>query len=188
MQGAFIQALTYSPPSVLGRQLRAFSSWHGIVLEAAGSPYIVGGIPALDDMVLGVWVCSRSYADGWLGALDLAAAGAWGENLQNHDFLSALTAFGEYIAASFMGPEYWSSGEGSSIRAPYMWHLATFGMMHLHLSDLAAWDYPIARLMCHYACKSESDGSKDLMSADDIKGMEVLKADAEKEKEAKLCP
>jgi len=185
MQGAFIQALTYSPPSVLGRQLCAFSSWHGILLEAADSPYIVGGIPKLDDMVLGVWVCSRSYADGWAGATDIAAVSEWGKNLKDHDFPKALATFGEYITASFMGPEYWSSGSGSSIRAPYMWHLATFGMMHLHLTDVEAWDYPIARMVCHYACKSESEGNKDLISNDDLRGMEVLKADAEKEKEAK---
>ena len=64
MQGAFVQALTYSPPVILGRQMLPFSCWHGLLLEAAGSSYLVGGIPTPSDAVYGAWVCSGRFADG----------------------------------------------------------------------------------------------------------------------------
>jgi len=187
MQGAFIQALTYRPPAILGRQLLPFSPWHGIVLEGAGSPYIIGGTPDFGDFITAAWVCSHSFTHGWAGTLDLVAAKKWGKanRKQRAKFSAAVAALNEHILASFVGPEYWSAEGGSSVKAPYWWHMATFGMTTLHLSYADAWDCSIARLMCHFACKSETEGGKDLMSADDIKGEEVLKADAAKEKAAK---
>ena len=185
MQGAFIQAHTYKSPTILGRQLLPFSPWHGVILEAAASPYILGGIPKLDDMILGVWVCSHSHADGWNAAANAPSAQEWGNSLTDPNFPAALTAFDEYISASFMGPEYWSSGGGSEIRAPYMWHLATFGMSYLHMSEVAAWDCSVAKLMCYHACKAEVEGNKDLVSNEDMRGMEVLKKDEETSRKSK---
>ena len=187
MQGAFIQSLTYCAPAILGRQLLPFSPWHGIVLEGAGSPYIIGGKPDFDDVVTAVWVCSHSFTHGWEGTLDLVAAKKWGKANRKHraQFPAAAAAFNEHILASFVGPEYWPAEGGSSVKAPYWWHMATFGMSTLHLPYADAWDCSIARLMCHFACKSETEGGKGLMSTDDINGIEVLRADVAKEKAAK---
>ena len=186
MQGAFIQALTYSPPTVLGRQLAPLSSWHILLLEAAGSPYIVGGHPQVDDLLTGIWICSHGFADGLAVAGDAEALCLWGKSVTSHSYTPALAAFAEYIRASFAVPEYWTDGkDGGSLRAPYCWHMATFAMRDLHLPEAQAWDFPIARLACYQACVGEINGNKDLMSADEIKGEEVLKADAEKEKAEK---
>jgi len=189
VQGAFIQSLTYQPPAILGRQMLPFSPWHGVILEAAGSPYVSSGKPNLDDMITAAWVCSHSFADGWAGASDVAGARKWGRRNRKSDLTAAFIEFSEHISASLVGPQYWNAEGGNSPKAPYWWHLATLGMSHLNLSDTAAWDYPISRLMCHFACKSEAEGNKDLMSSDDIKGMETLEADAKKAaKGKKLCP
>ena len=121
MQGAFIQALTYRPPAILGRQLLPFSPWHGIVLEGAGSPYIIGGTPDFGDFITAAWVCSHSFTHGWEGTLDLVAAKKWGKDNQKHraQFPAAVAALNDHIMASFVGPEYWPADGGSSVKAPY---------------------------------------------------------------------
>jgi hypothetical protein len=185
MQGAFIQSLTYNPPSVLGRQLKPFSPWHGLLLEAAGSPYLHGGLPDVNDLILGVWICTKSFSEGFRAAADRYAARKWGASLKQPQFFSDQAIFTEYISASFLTPQYWQGKEAKPIRAPYFWHLATFAMRDLHLSEQEAWDVSITRLACYQACVADVSGSKDLMSAEDIKGIEILKADEEKEKENK---
>lgn len=184
MQGAFIQALTYRPPTVLGRQLMFFSSWHGLLLEAAASSFIVGGAPGTEDLIFGVWICSHSFADGYAIAADARAIKAWGKSCNSLNFAAAMLAFTDYIAASFTLPKYWSDSSGDGCKAPYFWHAATFARVKLHLTEQQAWDYPLARTSCHQACIAEINGNKDLMSADDIKGMAVLKADVDVEQSA----
>lgn len=176
MQGAFILAHTYSPPSVLGLRLRPFSPWHGLLLEAAGSPFLCGGRVDADDLILGAWVCSKSYCDGFRTAADAASARKWGAKTKRFHLAAELSAFNSYLDASFTAPEYWKSGDGSSVKAPYFWHLAYFAMLRLHLPEADAWDYPIAKISCYQACAAELSGNSNLMSADEIKGIELLRA------------
>lgn len=180
MQGAFIQSLTYNPPSVLGRQLLPFSPWHGLILEAAGSPYLCGGIPNLDDLILGVWVCSHGFTDGYKLISDVGAAGAWGKAIKKTNFSAGRATFAEHIAASFVAPRYWQASGGGELKSPYFWHCAFFAMRDLHLPESQAWDYPIAKIACYQACHAERQGNKDLMSAEEIKGLEILRQDEEK--------
>ncbi|MDD4860789.1 MAG: hypothetical protein PHI33_01640 [Smithellaceae bacterium] len=182
MQGAFIQAITFCPPSILDRPLYPLSSFHGLILESAGSFFICGGRSDLDDIIFGVWVCSHKFADGYRGVADIKAAQKWGRRLKDRDLEAAGIKFREYIDAAFTQPEYWKSGESSSIRAPYWWHLAFFGMSKLHLSEADAWDYPVAKLACFQACWAENEGSKDLMSAEEIQARAKLPAEEKKAK------
>ncbi|MCG2681182.1 MAG: hypothetical protein L6455_14630 [Kiritimatiellae bacterium] len=185
MQGAFIQSLTFNPPTVLGRKLMPFSSWHLLVLEAAGSPFVLGGVPDIDDLVAAIWVCSHGFAEGITIAGDAPAIRKWARAQKKPAFTAARAAFQDYVNAAFCSPEYWSSSDGGEIRAPACWHMATFAMRELHMTEQAAWDFPVNRIGCYQACAGESNGNKDLMSADDIKGVATLEADADKEKAEK---
>jgi hypothetical protein len=177
MQGAFIQSLTYAPPSSLGRQLLPFSSWHGLVLEAAGSSYVVGGVPDLDDLLFGVWVCSHSFADGIAVAGDYAAIRRWGRTVKPAQYPAGRAAFSGYIARSLRSPEYWQTdgAAGGGCLAPVWWHMATFAMRDLHMAEAAAWDYPVARIVCHQAVAGELAGNKSLVAGDEIDGLGVLR-------------
>ena len=179
MQGAFILSHTFSPPSVLGLRLRPFSPWHGLLLEAAGSPFICGGGRTdADDLILGVWICTKSYRDGFRAATDVAAARKWGAKIKRFNLAAELSAFNYYLDDSFTAPEYWKSGDGSGVKAPYFWHLAYFAMYRLHLAEAEAWDYPIAKISCYQACAAELSGNSSLISADEIKGIDTLKAES----------
>lgn len=178
MQGAFISAHTYSPPSVLGRQLRPFSPWHGLLLEAAGSPYILGGSADIDDLIFCAWVCSKSYREGFAGAADTKAVRQWGLKTRSAQYPRELALMNAHITASYQTPRFWDKGKGGGSKAPDWWHLATFAMRELHLSEADAWDYPIVKIACYSACVAETNGNQDLMSADEIKGIETLKAES----------
>jgi len=171
MQGIFISALTYTPPAVLGRQLLPFSAFHGLLLEAAGSPFLVGGERDFDDVVLGAWVCSHGFADGYFGTMDFKAIRKWGRQarkLKPEDKAEAVLAFEEHIEASLQKPQTWSSKGEKSCRNPIWWLLATFAMSQLHLPETAAWDTAITKLFCYNAARNEADGGEDLMSDDEI--------------------
>jgi hypothetical protein len=57
--------------------------------------------------------------------------------------------------------------------------MVTFAMRELNLPEAQAWDFPVARLLCHQACVAESNGNNDLMSAEDLQGINTLRQDAE---------
>lgn len=177
MQSAFVQAFTYSPPVILGRRLLPFSPWHGIFLEATDSSYLLGGPHSFDDLISGIWLCSRSFLNGWASPGDLREAKRWGRRARNDDLVEAYKLFDDHVKVSLSSPEYWRSPDSQSLRAPFFWHLATFGVNYLHLSEQQAWDYPVARLTCYLACKSENEGGKDLMSEEDSIGFATLKAE-----------
>jgi len=181
MQGAFISALTYQPPVVLGRQLLHFSPWHGLMLEAAGSPYLVEGKTTVADMIYGVWVCSTSFSEGYAKAGDGIGASKWGKKEKRSDRTEAKALFDEYIIKSFACPDYWSTGGGAQLKAPYWWHLALFGQNVLGLSEAKAWDHPIMKLVCYRACDAESNGWDKLKTENEMEGSRVLRADMEKE-------
>jgi len=175
MQGAFVQALTYSPPVILGRQMLPFSCWHGLLLEAAGSSYLVGGIPTPSDAVYGAWVCSGRFADGI--AADKKALEKWGRRHRRAAWGDVLLAFGDYIEAGLRGPQYWRGGKDKPVKAPYWWHLALFARSRLGMTEAEAWDAPVARLSCYRACESESRGWDKLMTDAEAEGVKVLKGE-----------
>lgn len=176
MQGAFVQALTYSPPVILGRQMLPFSCWHGLLLEAAGSPYIVGGIPTTSDVVYGAWVCSGRFTSGI--AADKRALGKWGRRQRRAVWGDVLLAFSDYIEAGLAGPQYWRGGNEKSVKAPYWWHLALFAQSKLGFTEAAAWDTPVAKLSCYRACDAEANGWDKLKTDSEAHGAAVLKGEA----------
>jgi len=184
MQGAFIQPMSYSPPIILGRRLRPFSCWHGLVLDASASTYLLGGQRAVSDLLFGIWVCSHDFADGFDAASDLRAVNRWGRSQRKRwwrpaaDLGAAAVLFDEHIRLSLTAPDRWQDGAGTPLRAPLWWHLALFARETLHCSESEAWDFPLSRLICYRDCKAESEGGKDLMTDDEAKGIRLLEKDA----------
>jgi drug/metabolite transporter (DMT)-like permease len=178
MQGAFVQALTYRPPVALGRQLRPFSAWHGLILDAAGNAFMLGGIPGLEDTVFAALVCSLSFADGIEAYTDKRRVSKWGRKYGPDAITRASLVLRGHILAGLHCPEYGQDGKGKPVRAPYWWHLATFARVQLGMSEAAAWDAPVSRLACYRACVAEGEGWDKLKSDEEIDGAEILKAGA----------
>lgn len=183
MQGVFVSSFTYTPPLILRRQLLPFSPFHGLLLEAADSPYLAGGPKSIDDAILGAWVCSHSFADGYLGTMDFPSIRAWSKKCRRLKPLvtaRALDDFAEYITASLQRPERWPDGKEKPSRAPIWWLLATFAQSRLHMTEEAAWDCSVMKLLCYLVCRNEAEGDTSLMS--DYESMMI--ANKAKEKEA----
>jgi len=182
MNIVWAQAALYLPPAALGKTLRGFSPFHALMLSAVSSPFMVDGTPDFDDLVLAVHICSHSWADRFVLRSDLPSVIEWGKTLTTEDISTSRRNFDAYLAASWQMPQFWQDAASGTLRANWIYHLAAFAMRRLHMTEAEAWDCPIARLVCYRACVGETEGDKSLMTDDDIKGIETLKADAEKEK------
>jgi hypothetical protein len=176
MQEAFLASALYQPPIVLGRQLRHFSPFHALALEAVNSPFahdpVTGVTP--DSLIVAIHTCSLSYADGLAALLDTAAIQKWGASVGKWDFDATLKIFKRHISDSMVLPAFYHTGDEEDARAPVAWHLATSGMRFLNMTEADAWDCSIAKLVCYRACISEWNGSKSLKSDEEIKGRKIL--------------
>lgn len=183
MNIVWAQAALYEPPEALGKTLRGFSPFHALMLEAVQSPFmVVGDTPDFDDLVLGVHVCSHSWADRFLIRSDIPSVIEWGKTLTADDISTGRRNFDAYLKASWETPQFWQDTEAGTLRANWIYHLVTFAMRRLNMTEAEAWDCPIARLVCYRACVGETEGDKSLMTEEDIKGIEALKDDEAKEK------
>lgn len=63
----YLAAAIPPPFTVLGVTLRPFSLGHKMVLGRINSPFEIGGLPKISDIVLAVLICSNDYA----GAVEL---------------------------------------------------------------------------------------------------------------------
>ena len=176
MQEAFLQSALYRPPVVLGRQIRPFSPFHALALEAVNSPFahdpVTGVTP--DSLIVAVYTCSLSYADGLPALLDTAKIQAWGASIGKWDFAKTKAQFFRHMDDSMLLPVFYHTGDEEDCRAPVVWHLATSAMRFLHMTETEAWDCSIAKLVCYRACISEWNGSKSLKSDEEIKGRKIL--------------
>jgi hypothetical protein len=116
-------------------------------------------------------VCALSFNDGL--AFDGKAIMTWGRKTRN--VAHAIPQFRDYINAGMRCPEYWRKTEDKPVKAPYWWHLALFGRQQLGLDEAAAWDEPVARLVCYRACHAETEGWKNLKTDNEMKGADILR-------------
>jgi len=172
MQGIFIKALTYTPPVILGRQLLSFAPFHGLLLEAADCHYLTAGTKTFGDMILGIWICSYSFADGYLGVMEHSAVRAWSrqcKRLKISTLKKAAEEFAAYIEVGLERPQFWEKEAKKSCRAPIWWLLASFGVLQLGMSEQEAWDCPVAKFWCYIACRNEMEGEENLLTDEENK-------------------
>ncbi len=177
MNIVWANAAFYEPPKALGKTLRGFAPFHALMLEAVQSPFMVGGPPDFDDLVLAVHICSHGWSDRFRIRSDMASVIEWGKVLTTEDIAAGRRNFDAYLTASWEMPQFWQSLDAHDLRANWIYHLTTFAMRRLHMTESAAWDCPIARLVCYRACVGETEGDKSLKTEEELKGIETLKAD-----------
>lgn len=179
MHVGWIQAACYNPPTVLGRKLLPFSPFHALTLDAVDSPYMRGTAVDVHDLILAVYVCSRSWADRASIIGEPEPIQTWGAEQDHADWLAEMAAFRLYFQESWTIPDKWETGDKAKAKANGAYHLAVFGMRFLSMTEAAAWDCPVSRLICYRETYSEQETGKSLLKTDDeLEGIAKLKAEA----------
>lgn len=187
MQIVWAQSVLYEPPAILGRKLNLFSPFHALILEAAHSPFmddLSGKAAQVDDLLLAIHVCSKSFTDKFSGLINPQEIQDWGKSVTPEQWQSARADFSLYLKESWKTPEYWSSSSSAETKASWIFHLVVFAMKQLRFTEQQAWDAPISRIVCYRAAYAEQQtGESDLKTEFDEIGIETLKKDEEAAKE-----
>lgn len=175
MNIAWTQAVFYKPPVVLGRQLKTLSPLHVLMLDALDSPVMTGGVCGNDDLIVAVHVCTLDWSTRDKLLADLKSIKAWGKTQRKCDWYDAHADFQLYLRESWTIPQKWDTGAKSEVRANGAYHMAVFGMRNLGMSEQAAWDCPVARLVCYREAYAEQETGKSDLVGDDVESARAAK-------------
>ena len=105
----YLAAAYPEPTTLLGQRLRPFSLGHMEMLTRFRNAYVTsGGVPSLDDLSFGVFVCCQTWREGQdaLEAGDLPVKlKAWGRKLPPFDFETKSEAFVRYLLDGSTPPQ-----------------------------------------------------------------------------------
>jgi len=154
MSNEFLKSLFVKPPLVLNRRLLPFSAFHLSAMILTGNPYIVGGKPEIEDLVLAVHICRSKFRDGGNvispSGPELLRIQKWGHDC---DFEHESDQFGQYLIDHFDFPEIGvEEGKGAPKESgqPAPFALVTSVLTHLRgISEDVAWDMPLSRLVSY---------------------------------------
>lgn len=164
MLDCYVNALVLEPPVILGRKLLDLSLYHLAVLDTLGSPYVMGGAKSIDDLALGVWICSRNPKQIKRGmATGLIKKQMWlmGIVHSGADLHKEGQSFERYITEYMRMPEWWSS-DGSPRRVP--WYFSVAWAIMPRVGEDRAWSMSLALAMAYYATEADALGSRSVMT------------------------
>jgi len=158
--------------TVLNLRLRPYSCGHEVLLCRIGSPLVLGGESAWNDLFVATLICSMSFAEG-LAAIQKPAkvrlhAVAWKIALKlNRRLLlpSELSKFREYLAAGSWSPPTYELTTGyqtRTLKAPRVYRLIPMLCAKLGLTEREALDFPMARANAYQAADMDLAGNIDL--------------------------
>lgn len=180
MDANFLASILVVPPVVLGVSLRPFCCGHAVLLEAIESPFLRGGNVDREDLIIAVWICSRSFEDGRTqltgdrGKL-LKECEAWGATVGAWDFDASNAAFQNYLAAHLKAPEKWKSKASRGCRAPWPLTVAAGIMMHLRIGESEAWNMPMQMALWYFAAIAEANGDESLITEEERRRIAAAK-------------
>ena len=113
------------PYRVLGLPLLPLSAGHLLRLYQLESPFVLGGVPTIEDLVLGVLVCSRNYQQSGQALTDPALPKEmlkWQKRISRSgwfkpvkiDYSAKIKLFIDYIEDGTQTPNYWSQSTSST--------------------------------------------------------------------------
>jgi len=150
---SFFAAAIPEPFTVLGLRLKPFSAGHLVLLHRIESAFVVGGIPALSDLVASVFICSLNFRDGIesLGSDEVdALMGKWQRDVGEFDFVEKCRLFARYIEEGSAEPAWFAPQGGGSIAVPKVQVVKVRLLSEFHMSEdefldrpwsLSLWDY-----------------------------------------------
>jgi hypothetical protein len=185
MLAQYVQAFTGSPPEILHRRLIPFSVGHAYLLEAAGNgfaPTANGG--SIDDLVVAVQVCTRSFRDAvrFLQGVEFFDADAWAKECADCSLEFEAEKFRAYTDAALTIPPRWKKKEQGQCRAPWPLQILAglageAAMTRATVDDLM--NTPLAEAFALLAARQSWQGDDSLMTEEEIDAIAMLKPDEE---------
>jgi hypothetical protein len=188
----YTKALIPEPYTLLGIELKPFCLGHIFLMQRFGcafsseSPDTMGGI---DDLLLGISICSRTYEE-FLEFVNTPKelkewTKKWGKYIKketkkkNFDILSKFEFFREYLKSGIFIPKYWEleTSEHKEQSGTHWTHTVLNTLTsELGYTQSEALNVAIARGLQDYFRYLEKNGSITLMTDEDLEMLENSKA------------
>src|ERR1051326_3175097 len=127
----YVKALIPEPYTILGVELKPFSLGHIFLMKrfnckfSSDDPSTLGGI---DDLLLGISICSRSYEEFLEFINDpkefIDWTKAWGKAIKKHitksksfNLIKQFLLFKEYMKSGVVTPKYWEQNTDDGIES-----------------------------------------------------------------------
>lgn len=165
----YMAACFPEPVRLLGVTLRPFSLGHMLLLRWLDNAFVRGGVPGIEDLVTGIWVCSQSYAEAVAalrsGAIEIIerrrwrtrrrivrlddAFGRWQQIVGNIDLVPRCGEFTAYVRAGCIAPTVCTVGGArepadDGEQCPEVQAVKVALMHDLHLTEADVMDRPWA--------------------------------------------
>lgn len=186
----YVKSLIPEFYSLLGVKLRPFSLGHIFLMRrfgckfSADDPNTMGGI---DDLLLGIAICCRSY-EGFLEFIDDPVefnkwCKKWGKYIKKHvrknknfNLIKQFHLFKEYMKSGIIIPKYWETqNTESSMESGSHWTQSVYNVL---ISDLGynqtdALNIPVSKALNEYYKHLEKNGIINLMSDEELELINV---------------
>lgn len=180
----YCKAARPEPPRCIGIQLRPYSFGHHVSLRAYDSTFLTGRIPVFSDLILGVFICSQTWAgwqewkSSWKFPVFLKL---WGWMAGKFDVPKEAERFAQYIKEGETCPELIIPDKARALTAAWEARLKLFLIRQLGISSEAVMDYPLALAWQEYCAYGEQEDHLTLLSESDKKSLEFIGSDRHKE-------
>lgn len=176
MIAAISQAAIKQPFKVLGRNLKPFSLWHQLFLDASENGFALGSAnkPTYHDLISAVFFCSFDYSAG-LEQLASRFIGTkmayWAWRAGNFDVMEAISDFYSYMEAHTNTPAYWVEDghfkSGGKSGVPYAQFLKVKMMQELGMSEVEALNTAYNDAIINHLTILEAKGAIRFVTEDD---------------------
>jgi hypothetical protein len=192
---SYVKSLIPEPYIILGIELKPLCLGHIFLMKrfecgfASEDPNYTGGI---DDLLLGLSICSRTYEEFIEFIRDIDKfqewSREWGLAIKKQikkekpfDLFSRFQLFKDYLKAGIIIPKYWENENSDDDRETGTHWTQT--VLHVLMSDIGysqseALNIPVSRALHEYFRYLEKNGAVTLMTDDDL---EIIDKAEEKE-------
>lgn len=180
-QPRFSECFIPDPVRILGVRLRPFSFGHMILMDRFGcnlSPLDEMEAPSIFDLVLGIMICSRSFAE-FIELADnskmfVAESKRISKRIKLKELAPKAQLFGEYMRDGMRSPKYWMTDKPSGqTGAPLPLAVIMLLMCEMRLSEQEALDMPASRALWYCTALGERKGQARLWTKQDEAAQEA---------------
>lgn len=164
---------------VLGRRLHPYCLNDILLLTADNNPIVCGeGSPDWGHLVVAVLVCSTPAAEfisPRLGGVWRWLYVVWLTWRYKRHLAREAAKFAAYVDDYFQPPEFWTSDEGRTSRAPWILSVAAFIEDHSNMTEAEIMTAPAGKMLWKSAALAEHQGSEtEIVSETDQQAMKEL--------------
>jgi hypothetical protein len=180
MEADYLLAAIPEPVTILKHRLLPFSLGHAKLLRRFGNAFIAGRIPNIGDLLVAVFICSRTYHEGIDGLENThftAYRAKWQKLVGKFDFLQTCQSFAKYMREGSRWPELHEPDEGGRTPgAPFIQRVQLILQGRLNHSLEEALNKPWGEALHDYFAFWELEGQIKILSQDDLDSVDSQRA------------